>query len=303
MSFYFINKWKKSKLNCIIVWGDFMKLDENQLLVNLKQLFEVKDYKNCLKIIEENEDCITKKYYEIIPYKIECLIELNKLIDASVIIKEELSVPYIPPQFEKFLRQKKKEIEFILKDKQKNTISYEDIEMIDQVDEPTLVSMLANLKNFNLNNIKEQIQNVFSNTKISDLTKSLLIACLSDNKLNADFVVIKEEVMIKFNPSNVFDIRDSENLSYIQNELNKIKDIEINTLEIINRLVMTYLLNIYPLQIEEEDCDNLLVACVLLASSMMNNHIKNSKIEQIYLENRGKINKLCEKINNLLETI
>lgn len=284
-------------------WGDFMKLDENQLLENLKQLFEVKDYKNCLKLIEDNEDVITKKYYEIIPYKIECLISLNKLIDASVIIKEELNVPYIPPQFEKFLKEKKKEIEYILKDKQKNSISYEDIEIIDEVDEPTLISMLTHLKNFNLNNIKEQIQNVFSNTKISDLTKSLLIACLSDNKLDADFVVIKEEVMIKFNPSNVFDIRDSENLTYIQNELSQIKDIEINTLEIINRLVMTYLLNIYPLQIEDEDCDNLLVACIILASSMMNNHIKSSKVEQIYLENRVKINKLCEKINNLLETI
>ena len=151
--------------------------------------------------------------------------------------------------------------------------------------------------------MKEKFQNIFSNQDITDLTKSLLIACLSDNKLDADFVVIKEEVLIKFNPSNVFDIRESENLSYIQRKLNQIKDIEINTLEIINRLIMTYLLNIYPLQIEEEDCDNLLVACVMLASSMMNNYIKNADLEQIYLKNSTKINKLCEKINNLLESI
>ena len=85
--------------------------------------------------------------------------------------------------------------------------------MIDEVDEATLLSLLTQLKNFNLSNLKEKFQNIFSNQNITDLTKSLLIACLSDNKLDADFVVIKEEVLIKFNPSNVFDIRESENPS------------------------------------------------------------------------------------------
>ena len=280
-----------------------MKMDENQLLLSIEELYKDNNYQECLKIIEENEDVITKKYYEIIPFKINCLIKLNKLIDALLIIKEELNVPYIPPLFETFLKEKKKEIELVLKDKYKSSISYEDIEMIDEVDEATLLSLLTQLKNFNLSNLKEKFQNIFSNQNITDLTKSLLIACLSDNKLDADFVVIKEEVLIKFNPSNVFDIRESENLLYIQRKLNQIKDIEINTLEIINRLIMTYLLNIYPLQIEEEDCDNLLVACVMLASSMMNNYIKNADLEQIYLKNSTKINKLCEKINNLLESI
>ena len=280
-----------------------MKMDENQLLLSIEELYKDNNYQECLKTIEENEDVIIKKYYEIIPFKINCLIKLNKLIDALLIIKEELNVPYIPPLFETFLKEKKKEIELVLKDKNKSSISYEDIEMIDEVDEATLLSLLTQLKNFNLSNLKEKFQNIFSNQNITDLTKSLLIACLSDNKLDADFVVIKEEVLIKFNPSNVFDIRESENLLYIQRKLNQIKDIEINTLEIINRLIMTYLLNIYPLQIEEEDCDNLLVACVMLASSMMNNYIKNADLEQIYLKNSTKINKLCEKINNLLESI
>ena len=280
-----------------------MKMDENQLLLSIEELYKDNNYQECLKIIEENEDVIIKKYYEIIPFKINCLIKLNKLIDALLIIKEELNVPYIPPLFETFLKEKKKEIELVLKDKNKSSISYEDIEMIDEVDEATLLSLLTQLKNFNLSKLKEKFQNIFSNQNITNLTKSLLIACLSDNKLDADFVVIKEEVLIKFNPSNVFDIRESENLLYIQRKLNQIKDIEINTLEIINRLIMTYLLNIYPLQIEEEDCDNLLVACVMLASSMMNNYIKNADLEQIYLKNSTKINKLCEKINNLLESI
>ena len=278
-------------------------MDEIKLLLSIEELYKDNNYQECLKTIEENEDVITKKYYEIIPFKINCLIKLNKLIDALLIIKEELNVPYIPPLFETFLKEKKREIELVLKDKNKSSISYEDIEMIDEVDEATLLSLLTQLKNFNLTNLKEKFQNIFSNQNITDLTKSLLIACLSDNKLDADFVVIKEEVLIKFNPSNVFDIRESENLLYIQRKLNQIKDIEINTLEIINRLIMTYLLNIYPLQIEEEDCDNLLVACVMLASSMMNNYIKNADLEQIYLKNSTKINKLCEKINNLLESI
>ena len=69
-----------------------MKMDENQLLLSIEELYKDNNYQECLKTIEENEDVITKKYYEIIPFKINCLIKLNKLIDALLIIKEELNV-------------------------------------------------------------------------------------------------------------------------------------------------------------------------------------------------------------------
>ena len=82
-----------------------MKMDENQLLLSIEELYKDNNYQECLKIIEENEDVIIKKYYEIIPFKINCLIKLNKLIDALLIIKEELNVPYIPSLFETFLKE------------------------------------------------------------------------------------------------------------------------------------------------------------------------------------------------------
>lgn len=280
-----------------------MKIDELELLELIKDCSIKKEYKKGLELILENEDTITKKYYEIMPYKIDFYIKENKLIEASVLIKQELEVPYIPTDFEKFLKDRKKEIDFIFKDKQRNVLTFEDLENIDELDESTLLNILPKLKNFNLNSLKEKFQNIFSNEKISYLTKSLLIASLSDNKLDCDFVVLKENVLIKFNPANVFDIRDSENLVYINNQLKEFKDIEINTLNIVNNLIMTYLLYLYPLQLETQNCDELLCAAVIIASSMMNQTIKNEKIERIYRQNSQKINKLCEKINNLLETI
>lgn len=280
-----------------------MRINEIELLDKIKKYYEDGLYKDGLDFLIANEDVIEKKYYEIIKYKLMFYIKLNKEVEASILIKEELSVPYVPADFEEFLTEKKRQIDFILKENRRKTYSSDDIESIDKLDNETLLSILPNLKKYNLNGYHNQFQNILLNTAISDLTKSLLIACLSDVKLNETFFVIKEQTTIKFNPCNIFDIREGENTLYIEEELKDLNDIEINTLEIIKRLSTTYLLNIYPLEIEKSSCDQLICACILLASQMINQTIKSAKYEQIFLENRSEVLKYCEKLNILLETI
>ena len=68
-----------------------MERNEEGLLINLKELYEKKEYENGLNLIKENEDLIIKKYYEITKYKILFLMALNKNIDALLIIKNELN--------------------------------------------------------------------------------------------------------------------------------------------------------------------------------------------------------------------
>ena len=277
--------------------------NELELIEQLLKCKENNDFKEGLNLIEKYENLISKKYYEITKLKIEFLISLDKLIDASLIIKEELKVPYIPKDFHEFLNEKNSLINVLFSDKTQKHITFEDIENIDKVDSNTLLQFIPSLKEFNLNLITKQLQNIFDNNQISSLTKSLLIACLSDYKLNHQFSIVKEDTLIKFNPLTVFDIREGDNFKFIGNELKKFVDLEVNLLEIIGRLTMTYLLDLYPLVISESYCEDILTASLYLVSQMTGNDILDDKYELIYQTNTEKIDKIAEKMNILIESI
>lgn len=277
--------------------------NEIQLLEYVIKCYESKQYKEGLKAIVDNENLISKKYYEIIKYKLIFLINTDKLIDASILVKEELSVPYIPQDFERFLKEKLKEINFNLRDKQRHNLSMEDLENIDKVDNESLLYLIPHLKDFNLSLLVEKFQNIFNNDEIKDLVKSLLIASLSDYKLDANFTITKENTLVKFNPKTVFDVRNGDNFIYIEKELSLLENIEINILELIKRLVITYLLNIYPLVIGEQYCDDIITASIMLVQIMANTTIKSDKYHKNYDDRRQIIDKICEKMNILLESI
>lgn len=280
-----------------------MERNEEGLLINLKELYEKKEYENGLNLIKENEDLIIKKYYEITKYKILFLMALNKNIDALLIIKNELDVPYVPKDFLNFLNEKQKEINIILSDKSTKTLSYEEISNIDLVDEKTLITMLSRLKEFNLNNLVNNFQNIFNNDKISSLTKTLLIATLSDYKLDCNFTIKKNDLLIKFNPKTVKDIRENENYNYLEKKLINAASLTINEIDLVKRLYMTYLLDIYPLIVSEEYCDDIYTSVYILASNMLNIPLSNDFLVKNYIPRKENIDKIIERINILLESI
>lgn len=277
--------------------------NELELLEKLNFLYARNEYIDILVYISKYENLIEKKYYEICKLKLIALIELDKLIDASILIKEELSVAYVPKEFEKFLIEKRNEVSFLLRDKQRQKLTFDDLESIDKLDNDGLLAVLPLLKEFNLNPLVNRFQIIFNNNSISNLTKSLLIACLSDNKIDHKFEVIKEDTLIKFNPISVFDIRNSDNLIYLKKEMNKLPKLDINVSDILNKLLVTYLLDIYPLVISEDCCDELLVACILLINNMMSCNVKSDKMAEILTKRAENVTKMTEKLNILIESV
>ncbi len=280
-----------------------MERNEEDLLIKLSECNEKEEYKKGLDLIKDNEDIIVKKYYDVTKYKILFLMGLNKNIDALLIIKNELDVPYVPKDFLAFLNEKQKEINIILSDKTNKTLSYDEIANIDLVDEKTLIRMLSRLKEFNLNGLVNKFQSIFNNGSISSLTKTLLIATLSDYKLDYDFTIVKNDVLIKFNPKTVKDIRENENYIYLERKLIDTNDLTINEIDLLKRLYMTYLLDIYPLIVSENYCDDIYTAVYLLASNMLNIPLSNDFLDKNYNSNKKNVDKIIERINILLESI
>lgn len=280
-----------------------MERNEEDLLIKLSECNEKEEYKKGLDLIKDNEDIIVKKYYDVTKYKILFLMGLNKNIDALLIIKNELDVPYVPKDFLAFLNEKQKEINIILSDKTNKTLSYDEIANIDLVDEKTLIRMLSRLKEFNLNGLVNKFQSILNNGSISSLTKTLLIATLSDYKLDYDFTIVKNDVLIKFNPKTVKDIRENENYIYLERKLIDTNDLTINEIDLLKRLYMTYLLDIYPLIVSENYCDDIYTAVYLLASNMLNIPLSNDFLDKNYNSNKKNVDKIIERINILLESI
>jgi len=276
---------------------------EDELLNYLTSCYESKNYVEGLNAFNDNEDLITKKYYEIIKYKILILLALNKYVDAALVIKNEQMVPYIPRDFEAFLIEKAKEVNYELRDNHKNVISVEDIENIDKLDNETLINILPALSDYNLNKFTTQFQNIFNNENINYLTKTLLIASLSDSKLDYTFNIKKENQLCRFNPINLIDVRNSDNYLYIKREIDSISNIDINCQELIEKLTFTYLLYLYPLQVSEDSCDEIITAAIMLANIMTNQKTMDDKHVDIMLAKQEKITLLCEKINKLIESI
>ena len=163
--------------------------------------------------------------------------------------------------------------------------------------------MLSRLKEFNLNNLVNNFQNIFNNYKISSLTKTLLIATLSDYKLDCNFTIKKNDLLIKFNPKTVKDIRENENYNYLEKKLINAASLTINEIDLVKRLYMTYLLDIYPLIVSEEYCDDIYTSVYILASNMLNIPLSNDFLVKNYIPRKENIDKIIERINILLESI
>ena len=97
--------------------------DELELLKQLNVLKDNKEYSKIIDEIAENEDIVTKKYYDIATIKIDSLIHLEKYIDALLIIIDELKMPYIPKEFESFLTENKRYIDSLIKANNRRVIT------------------------------------------------------------------------------------------------------------------------------------------------------------------------------------
>ena len=280
-----------------------MLKNENELMAFLNNCLIDRFYDEALQAIEDNFSLINKKYYDICRIKLDCLINLEKYIEASILIKEELSVAYVPLDFEEFLKDRQRIVFRKLNENKNNKVSIDDIEKIDEYDDLKLQKILSSLINFNLNLYVDKFQKIFDNPDISDITKTLLIATLSDYKLDANFTVIKENTTIKFNPKDVYDIRDGENFKQIQQEMKELGKIDVNVAKNLFKMIMTYLLDVYPLVMSEKKTSLVFTACLFLTFNAFNLKLDNQKYIEILANNQTEIQKIIKKINLLIENV
>lgn len=275
--------------------------EENELVNVLEVCHHLKKFQLGLNIIKAKDGLLRRNYYKVLKYNVLFAKETKNYFEAKRLIVNELSLPYIPKETEEFLNNELKEIEFEFQNKK----SFDDelIENLASLSNNELFYLLSSIKQYNMQNHIDQLQIIFNNEKIADLTKSLLLAILSDQKINHEFQIKKCDFVIKTNPATLKDLRIDESSVYINKILNAInKNFHHNDFLMLNNLISSQQLVVYPYFYTKEECHNLILGAILTLQQLTKNDYQIEKYDFYNSNNKDKYQTMAQKINNLLST-
>ena len=127
-------------------------VEEGELLKKFQNLYNDGQYDSCVTYIEKKLSVFSNKFYDIMIIYLNSLINVGEKEKALKLVKEELSMPYIPMNFEDKFLEIYKEIAYIEKAGKEYNLSREKIEEILCVEEDKNLIILANIKFTQLNN-------------------------------------------------------------------------------------------------------------------------------------------------------
>lgn len=202
-------------------------------------------------------------YYDVVSMYITTLKELGDYDEATDILIEELSMPYIPYQYEMIFNTA---YDQILLEKQearwevesKNQIfSIEEIEQIflnKECNEDLLYMAIDQLQQLNVRLILPTIKSYLSNSQKHFFSKSLIMEILIEQQIDEEIEVEKFGVIYDFNPSYMPLVLEQSQYLGIISCLESVLEDENPTLfeQCVEYLEYT-LYAIYPKEIYEED--------------------------------------------------
>ena len=205
-------------------------------------------------------------------YYKECIEEIENMINtgdyesASIKVKEELSMPYIPKDFEEKLLVYEKQL--LMFEAQKK-LSDDEIDTYLEMDESHQLFAVKALRESNMRQYPDLIQKGFDHAKSIFVTISLIEACI-DQQLNEEFHIVKDGMDITFIPAACVNPSDSEGVetsiefmhSWLENENPSLLNLCIQCLY---KEAYLHL----PFEIDEDESEACAYEIVMYVSSMM----------------------------------
>lgn len=226
-------------------------------------------------------------YMEIIN-QLDALIKSKKYKEAYKILSKELSMPYIPMEYEKQFIACKKELSLKMKDAndKKNIKSNFDKATIFQIildKNLTLIPLALNqLKELNLKSSIGEIKKLFSNKTIPNSIKVIILEFIVDQDINIDMVVNTpfDSKIIQTNHSLSLNPNYKLLIKKLENNLNK----EPSILNVAYSYVNHFIINLFPNNYIYEENDEFIFqnhAKKALGTKDITNKINNKKSQFI----------------------
>lgn len=226
-----------------------------------------------------------KNYYEELIEKLENLIKDNKNTEVLKILNEELSLPYVPKEYEEKFHQLLLEV---LPEKQTKKSFFSRDELITLINEHKKydVSFLLDISNgfneYNWIGYEKQIQDIFDLKNLDNKIKCSIYNSLVIQNIDYDFLINN----IKLNPfknKTIFETNFAiKNLMNLDKK--DLKDKTINS--ICEKIFFIYLMNEFPkcMNFEYKDISGELISIAEVMIGNRNIEELNESEKKLYLD-------------------
>ncbi len=245
-------------------------------------------------------------YYDVISIYIASLKELEEFEEAIDIVVEELSMPYIPYEYETVFNAAHDELLLAKREanegmeRHNNAFSLEDMENIlmkDILNEDLLYMAIEQMEEINIRRLLPAIRIFLKDSSKPSFAKSLLIELMIDQEIDEDMILIKNGIEYDINPSYAPLVLNQEVGGTILALLSEgIEDENPSLFCLCEQFLNYYLYLIYPKYINEYDYRSLAAAIHYHLASMQYIDLEIDDIEMLYNCDEEEI---LEKLNEI----
>lgn len=247
-------------------------------------------------------------YYDVISIYVATLKELEEFEEAINIMVEELSMPYIPYEYEALFNAAHDELLLAKREvnegmeKHNNAFSLEDMENILMKDLPNidlLYMAIEQMEGINIRRLMPAIRNFLKDETKDSFAKSLLMELMIDQEIDEEMVLVKNGVSYDINPSYAPLVLNQEVAGSILMLLSEgIEDDNPSLFTLCEQFLSFYLYLVYPKYVDEYDYRAIAAAIHYHLASMQYIEIELDDIELLYNCNQEEI---LEKLNEIKE--
>lgn len=261
-------------------------MEEKELLANANAFFDSKKYNELIELVDDNRSVIQKKYHEFNILYIRSLCELKQFDKALNLLDEELSMPYIPLEYDQVYRSIVQEVaQEVAPEYKIPQMSEDEIkELLNKrpIDEKFLDASIS-LKDKNIRNYLEEIKNIISDSSIPNACKAVLLMGLKGQEVSIDLDFVSPRGNKKINSLDYVLPLDKEyevifEAYKIINELSK----DYNFKESMKIVATGIAISFMPFEIEKEDVNELVAACYYRSCEMLSMPISMDKLLDIF---------------------
>ena len=245
-------------------------------------------------------------YYDVISIYIASLKELEEFEEAIDIVVEELSMPYIPYEYETVFNAAHDELLLAKREanegmeRHNNAFSLEDMENIlmkDILNEDLLYMAIEQREGINIRRLLPAIRIFLKDSSKPGFAKSLLIELMIDQEIDEDMILIKNGIEYDINPSYAPLVLNQEVGGTILALLSEgIEDENPSLFCLCEQFLNYYLYLIYPKYIDEYGYRSLAAAIHYHLASMQYIDLEIDDIEMLYNCDEEEI---LEKLNEI----
>lgn len=272
-------------------------MDEDILLDEFQKMYNQKKYVQCVLYIEKKLSAFSSKFYDVMIIYLYSLIKSNDKEKALKLVKEELSMPYIPALYEDRFKEIYRELSYKEKETKEFVLSRDKIREILETNEDKNVIILAIVEmcKLNIRDFLDSIQ-VFFKRNLKNIYKVMIIDALRSQGVNCEFNLVNDGTTNKINPVTSENILESEDYSILKKILeDNIGKQDPNLLSLACENLMLYLSDIYPSKIKEKDYEFVAYCIHLYSLRMYGEEVNEDELSSIYKtskQNEEKI--LCQ---------